>query len=189
MGLRGLPAPLLPPPWRVVPLGIRRHGDTSSPSPRSPCWMLGVAPSRAAVMVARARSTPTRRRHCGGRPICTSLPARPRMSTIRLRQTGSVSPGVRLQPRQASPHCAAGSLLVPTPPTDGNCRALPGGIRRYGPSRKPSPLPGGHRYGLQPLSHHLPGGIRSAPAWAHHSSAHPPYVSLSHLRARVEEER
>ena len=77
----------------------------------------------------------------------------------------------------------------PTPPTDGNRRAMPGGIRRHGPSRQPSPLPGGCRYGHPPPSHHLPGGIRSTPAWAHRSSAHPPYVSLSHLRARVEEER
>jgi len=55
---------------------IRRRGKTSSPSPRSPWRTLGVASTRAAVVVARAKSTPTASRHGGGWPICAIL-ARP----------------------------------------------------------------------------------------------------------------
>jgi len=55
---------------------IRRRGKTSSPSPRSPWRTLGVASTRAAVVVARAKSTPTASRQGGGWPICAIL-ARP----------------------------------------------------------------------------------------------------------------
>ena len=51
------------------------------------------------------------------------------------------------------------------------------------------PLSGGRRCGHPPQSHHLPGGIRTTSAWAHRYSTHPPSVSLSNLRASVEEER
>ena len=97
------------------PLRARHAGRWASP------------PSRAAVMVARARSTPTPRRHCGGRPICTILPAGPCVSTIRLHRTGSVSLGLGLQPRQASPHCAAGSLLAPRRRPTGTAAHCPEG--------------------------------------------------------------
>jgi len=52
---------------------IRRRGKTSSPSPRSPWRTLGVTTTRAAVVVARAKSTPTASRHGGGWPICAIL--------------------------------------------------------------------------------------------------------------------
>jgi len=189
MGLRGLPAPLLPPPRLVGPLGIRRRGDTSSPSPRSPCWTLGVAPIPRCRDGGPGQVDPDTEASLW-RPANLHHPPR---GTLRVHDP---TPPDRLRLARPWPPTPSGFSTLrrrepsrPTPPTDGNRRALPGGIRRHGPSRQPSPLPGGCRYGHPPPSHHLPGGIRSAPAWAHHSSAHPPYVSLSDLHAHVEEER
>ena len=55
---------------------IRRRGKTSSPSPLSQWRTLDVASTRAAVVVARAKSTPTASRQGGGWPIYAIL-ARP----------------------------------------------------------------------------------------------------------------
>jgi len=171
---------------------IRRRGKTSSPSPRSPWRTLGVASTRAAVVVARAKSTPTASRHGGGWPICAIL-ARPHgliyIGGAAPSHLSNAPPWRDPPPRAAS---RAGSPLLRLLGIGPSRRLRPPSALSFLADRllqDPPPPSGGRRCGHPPQSHHLPGGIRTTSAWAHRYSTYLPSVSLSHLRASVEEER
>ena len=157
---------------------IRRRGKTSSPSPRSPWRTLGVTSTRAAVVVARAKSTPTASRHGGGWPICAIL-ARPHgliyIGGAAPSHLSNAPPWRDPPPRAAS---RAGSPLL---------RLL--GI---GPSRRIRPP------STRPLRWEVTAAVirrrrTTSPTGSAPPQpgliAPPPSVSLSQLRASVEEER